>query len=536
MTPETYCGKKNRIKINHQNGHIFISPDANSISGPVIAQCCLFRNSPVIGFSAMKPSESKTVKKNKKRLPECTPACDQKETEFDSAIESADVAPVSTVDTDAEKFIESLPEDLSRNKKKRGIMDLDIPEELRKRVLRKLFQSRKYQTGDGLDDYNEDYRKFKALGNIVTSDMRNRIRRLSTGDIQENGGWNNLESDVNKCRGEGACEIACSTGAVKESQSRIVHMLEQIRKSFKKYPERSLVFRESPYGNKKAGSLIYSEKTDSVTVTVDNLGTIGAGILLASVAYGAGPIFLAAHDTDLKSLKILSEQLTLADEILTGMGFERNRFHLLSSGEYEDFLYTENEKHSKQPSEPGKNFQPAGFMFPENRRERILAAVDYLYPQSSFPLYEKKLKEGSPFGNLLMDAGACTVCKACVGACPTGALTDDKCSPRILFLERKCVQCGLCANVCPEKAIGLNPRMVYDRVSRNSPSILIECEPFTCVECGTPFATGKVVEKMTEKLSRNPMYQGKGALRRLRMCRDCRIRDIFENRGGNEPV
>ena len=47
----------------------------------------------------------------------------------------------------------------------------------------------------------------------------------------------------------------------------------------------------------------------------------------------------------------------------------------------------------------------------------------------------------------------CTLCMACIGACPESALLDSPETPSLRFIESNCVQCGLCADTCPEDAI-----------------------------------------------------------------------------------
>ena len=59
-----------------------------------------------------------------------------------------------------------------------------------------------------------------------------------------------------------------------------------------------------------------------------------------------------------------------------------------------------------------------------------------------------------------MNKSTCTLCKACIGACPESALQDATESPALRFIERNCVQCGLCAETCPEDAIQLVPRLL----------------------------------------------------------------------------
>lgn len=53
-----------------------------------------------------------------------------------------------------------------------GFFSPGVSEALRTQALHRLFRLPKFNVTDGLDDYNEDYRNFQALGDIVTSDMR----------------------------------------------------------------------------------------------------------------------------------------------------------------------------------------------------------------------------------------------------------------------------------------------------------------------------------------------------------------------------
>ena len=53
-----------------------------------------------------------------------------------------------------------------------GFLSSGVSEELRRRALRKLFSSAVFNIPDGLDDYDDDFTTFAALGDIVTADMR----------------------------------------------------------------------------------------------------------------------------------------------------------------------------------------------------------------------------------------------------------------------------------------------------------------------------------------------------------------------------
>jgi len=92
------------------------------------------------------------------------------------------------------------------------------------------------------------------------------------------------------------------------------------------------------------------------------------------------------------------------------------------------------------------------------------------------------------------------------------------------------VQCGLCANTCPEQAITLQPRLwlADDGKARKEPRVLHEVEPYRCMRCGKPFGTLRAIEAMIGKLAGHAAFQGTAA-DRLKMCSDCRVIDMHTN-------
>jgi ferredoxin len=132
---------------------------------------------------------------------------------------------------------------------------------------------------------------------------------------------------------------------------------------------------------------------------------------------------------------------------------------------------------------------------------------------------------GAPFGSIIVDKEKCTLCLSCVSACPAAALQDNLELPQLRFIEKNCVQCGLCAVTCPEDAIVLKPRLLLT-AERKEARVLNETRPYGCVRCGKPFGTLKAVEAMIGKLAGHSMFQGP-ALERLKMCADCRVIDMY---------
>ena len=85
--------------------------------------------------------------------------------------ESADAEPAPP-STDAD-----MPplESLDENSDYSPFMSSEVSPELRRQALRKLFHSAAFNVVDGLDDYDDDFKSFEALGDLVTADMKHML-------------------------------------------------------------------------------------------------------------------------------------------------------------------------------------------------------------------------------------------------------------------------------------------------------------------------------------------------------------------------
>jgi hypothetical protein len=68
---------------------------------------------------------------------------------------------------------------LSEDSDYSAFMSPGVDADLRRKALRKLFSSPKFNVCDGLDDYCDDYTTFESLGDIVTADMKYHIERVA---------------------------------------------------------------------------------------------------------------------------------------------------------------------------------------------------------------------------------------------------------------------------------------------------------------------------------------------------------------------
>jgi len=87
-----------------------------------------------------------------------------------------------------------------------------------------------------------------------------------------------------------------------------------------------------------------------------------------------------------------------------------------------------------------------------------------------------------------VDAAACTVCHACGGFCPTGAIKRIE-SPQdvsLILTPEKCVKCVVCKELCPKGAIRYQETFSAASVL-SGPRQLVERKLHKCVSCERPF-------------------------------------------------
>jgi ferredoxin len=262
------------------------------------------------------------------------------------------------------------------------------------------------------------------------------------------------------------------------------------------------------------------------------MGQVGLEMLLAALAYGAGRVVVACGPQDPPNIRQAVEwQTRMAAAILRGLGIpeENCRFAavLPENGDPPKAVFNTTGLDAVSGNYP--LLPPPAFPPGQDGRTLVRMATQYLSDQSGAQRPWLPLPAGSSFGAVTVDAGACTLCMACAAACPSGALLAGGDMPRLEFLEFRCHQCGLCEETCPESAIRLLPRLLCDPRAGEMPAVLCEVEPFRCVECGAPFATRAMVDRMRDKLVGHWMYADERQLRRLQMCGTCRTRDALSS-------
>ena len=259
-----------------------------------------------------------------------------------------------------------------------------------------------------------------------------------------------------------------------------------------------------------------------VPVPVEEAASVGMDTWLCALAYGAAAVAVATSDrTPAQSIESLQDQLLTARALLAGMGYDGRLLVVTNVDQAEAASATL----AGLPGDAGP--PPAAFAAPADKRGRLRMALQHLHAEAPAPRRVISLHAGAPFGEVKVDTQACTLCMSCVSSCPTNALQDGRGLPQLNFREWSCVQCGLCERTCPEGAITLSPRFLYDVEAREQPRLLHEEQPLCCVSCGKPFATRSMLDTLERKLAGHWMFQDEASRRRLQMCEDCRVRDLF---------
>lgn len=326
------------------------------------------------------------------------------------------------------------------------------------------------------------------------------------------------------CGGCGSCAAVCPTGAASYAMPQRADLLARINTLVSTYlaaggkaPE--ILVHDAGFGMELLSMSARFGRglpANVLPFAVNEVTQAGHDAMLAMLAAGATRVVLAtnpAHEDELAGARAQAE---LTNAMAAGLGYAA-RVEIVCEADPDRL----DEVMWDQPH--GVGLKPHAIAGVGSKRDVTRTLLGLLHADAPDQKPVIALPENAPYGRINVNQDACTLCQACIGACPVGAISDNPDKPQLSFTEAACVQCGLCRTTCPESAITLEPRYNFEAFAL-SPVVLKEEEPFACIRCGKEFGTKSSIERISGMLAgKHSMFSDNSSSELIKMCDNCRI-------------
>jgi ferredoxin len=379
--------------------------------------------------------------------------------------------------------------------------------------------------------YNE---RLCAHGRSGISGCTRCVDVCSTAAITSDLAGNRVAVDSYLCMGCGACATVCPTGAMTYAYPRMADVGTRLRALLGAYRKAggetpALLLHNTEETKERIARMSRGGRglpAHVIPLEMLHVASVGPDLMLGALALGASQLAIVCSGAEAAEYRdALEREVRVCTTLLEALGYGRGRLHVIEAGD------TAALEQAVWALPRCGEMPPATFNLSNEKRRTLDYVLDHLARHA--PAHDDviPLEAGAPFGAVAVDREKCTLCLACVGACPSNAHLDSKESPALRFVERNCVQCGLCAKTCPEDAITLVPRLSLTDDAKRA-VVLNETEPFNCVRCTKPFGTRQMIDNMLSRLTGHAMFASPAQLKRLQMCADCRVLDMMSEREG----
>jgi len=362
-----------------------------------------------------------------------------------------------------------------------------------------------------------------------------------TGAITPDG--DHVAIDTAICGGCGQCNAVCPTGAASYAYPQREDLIGRAQTLLKAYASAGgrdpvILVHDQEHGRELISAMARFGRglpANVLPFTLHSVAMLGHDLICAMVASGAGRVIVLAAPQQAEELEALHAQTELARTFLRELGYGADaRVEVLVEADPDAVESTLHDTPAPAP------VAAQSFLAMGSKRDIARLAISKLREGAGSEAELIALPGIAPYGRVNVDTDACTLCLACVSACPASALLDGEGTLQLRFIEQNCVQCGICKSTCPESAITLEPRYNF-RPEAGSPIVLNEDEPYACVRCGTAFGSKKAIDGVIAKLEgKHWMFSSGKQTELLKMCDNCRIVAMAESsedpfKGGDVP-